>query len=36
MKRFLKDEKRNHANSTGGNNSYTFDISRGEYKFYLR
>ena len=33
MGKFLKDKKRNHANSFGCNNSSTFDISRSKHKF---
>ena len=32
MGKFLKDKKRNHANSFGCNNSSTFDISGSKHK----
>ena len=36
MGKFLKDKKRNHANSFGCNNSSTFDISGSNNKFITR
>ena len=36
MGKFLKDKKRNHANSFGCNNSSTFDISGSKHKFITR
>ena len=36
MGKFLKDKKRNHANSFGCNNSGAFDISRSKHKFIAR
>ena len=36
MREMLKNKKRNHANSSGCNNSSTFDISGSKHKFIAR
>ena len=36
MGKFLKDKKRNHANSFGCNNSSAFDTSRSKHKLIAR
>ena len=36
MRKMFKNKKRNHANSSGCNNSSTFDISRSKHKFITR
>ena len=35
MRKMFKNKKRNHANSSGCNNSSTFDISRSKYKLSI-
>ena len=36
MRKMFKNKKRNHANSSGCNNSSTFDTSRSEHKLIAR
>ena len=36
MRKMFKNKKRNHANSSGCNNSSTFDISGCKHKFITR
>ena len=36
MRKMFKNRKRNHANSSGCNNSSTFDTSRSEHKLIAR
>ena len=36
MRKMFKNRKRNHANSSGCNNSSTFDISGSKHKFIAR
>ena len=36
MGKMLKNKKRNHANSSGCNNSSAFDIGRSKHKFITR
>ena len=36
MRKMFKNQKRNHANSFGCNNSSAFDISGSKYKFIIR
>ena len=36
MRKTLNNKKRNHANSSGCNNSSTFDTSRSKHKFITR
>ncbi len=36
MRKMFKNKKRNHANSSGCNNSSTFDISGSKHKFIAR
>ena len=36
MRKIFKNKKRNHANSSGCNNSSTFDTSGSKHKFITR
>ena len=36
VRKMFKNKKRNHANSSGCNNSSTFDTSRSEHKLIAR
>ena len=36
MRKMFKNRRRNHANSSGCNNSSTFDTSRSEHKLIAR
>ena len=36
MRKMFKNRKRNHANSSGCNNSSAFDIGRSKHKFITR